>query len=287
MANEVMLVVYLLVCVVVAVFVGKWAMKKEAVALPDGVGGADIAEGAVPERRSRLANMRQRAGAGAATGDDSDEEIKAKKIGKKKLEKLEAKEAKRQDKEAMDALRERRKQQESERENLRKEQDEEKERQRIAQEEEEEREKREIAAKEEADFNKWKDMFSVAGDGSTTMEEEQESQGLLQEFIDYIATRKVVSLEELGAYFGLRAQDVVNRVTSLESMGRITGVLDDRGKFIFITPEEMNEVAKFINLRGRVSIADIAAESNRLIDLKGSSVELPPPSAASAVEAAA
>ena len=72
------------------------------------------------------------------------------------------------------------------------------------------------------------------------------------------------------------------RVVALEQMGRITGVLDDRGKqhscrthhtphgqslasgkFICITPDEMESVKKFICQRGRVSIADLAVESNR------------------------
>lgn len=35
------------------------------------------------------------------------------------------------------------------------------------------------------------------------------------------------------------------------------------GKFICITPDEMESVKKFICQRGRVSIADLAVESNR------------------------
>lgn len=45
------------------------------------------------------------------------------------------------------------------------------------------------------------------------------------------------------------------------------GVIDDRGKFIYITREEMEAVAKFIRQRGRVSLADIAESSNQLIQL--------------------
>jgi hypothetical protein len=74
-----------------------------------------------------------------------------------------------------------------------------------------------------------------------------------------------------------------DRVVALERDGRITGVLDDRGnlvlrglmqhvtrhtshvtgKFICITPDEMESVKQFIRQRGRVSIADLAVESNR------------------------
>lgn len=50
-------------------------------------------------------------------------------------------------------------------------------------------------------------------------------------------------------------------------MQRLSGVIDDRGKFIVITAEEMKDVVKFIRRRGRVNVTDLAAESNKLIDL--------------------
>jgi hypothetical protein len=95
----------------------------------------------------------------------------------------------------------------------------------------------------------------------------------------------------------MRTPDVVNRITTLEQAGRITGVLDDRGtapyvvcfgalwcaalrvlgylmgrvclvgKFIYISPEELDNLAAWIKRRGRVSIADFIAESNKLINL--------------------
>lgn len=45
------------------------------------------------------------------------------------------------------------------------------------------------------------------------------------------------------------------------------GVIDDRGKFISITPEELDSVARFISQRGRVSITELAQASNSLINL--------------------
>ena len=57
------------------------------------------------------------------------------------------------------------------------------------------------------------------------------------------------------------------RLRSLEAMGYVTGVVDDRGKFIFISREEMQAVAKFVQKRGRVRISTLAQESNKLIDL--------------------
>ena len=51
-------------------------------------------------------------------------------------------------------------------------------------------------------------------------------------------------------------------------MGLLTGVMDDRGKFIYISEEELLKVKKFIEQRGRVNIAELAKSSNELINLK-------------------
>ncbi len=45
-------------------------------------------------------------------------------------------------------------------------------------------------------------------------------------------------------------------------------MIDDRGKFIFISQEELEAVATFIKQRGRVSITDLVTSSNTLINLQ-------------------
>lgn len=144
-----------------------------------------------------------------------------------------------------------------------------------AREEEERREAAELAerqarqaAEEKAELDKWQGMFSVEAEGTVEADAQEGSQGLLQDFVDYIKRHKCVVLEDLAAEFGLRAQDAVNRVIALEEMGRITGVMDDRGKFIYISLEEMAAVAEYIRRAGRVSIADLASKSNTLVDLE-------------------
>lgn len=62
-------------------------------------------------------------------------------------------------------------------------------------------------------------------------------------------------------------QDVIDRIRELQQSGRLSGVLDDRGKFIYITQEEYEAVAKFIKQRGRVRISELAESSNKLINL--------------------
>ena len=110
-------------------------------------------------------------------------------------------------------------------------------------------------------------MFTVENEGTVEEEMAEESGGLLLSFIDYIIEKKVVVLEELAVEFNLRTQDAVSRVKSLEQMGRITGVMDDRGKFIYITKQEMEEVAGYINGKGRVGITELAAKSSDFVKL--------------------
>lgn len=126
-------------------------------------------------------------------------------------------------------------------------------------------------AREEAaaalDFEKWKGEFSIDAEG-TTENDAQENQDLLYDFVEYIKKHKCVPLEDLAAEFRLRTQECINRITALESMGRLSGVMDDRGKYIYISLEEMRAVAEYIKREGRVSISHLASKSNQFIDLE-------------------
>ena len=136
-----------------------------------------------------------------------------------------------------------------------------------------EREAAEALAREEEEkrkaeeYDKWKDMFSVDEDGEGAGGDADEDVDLLTKFIVFLKERKVTALEDAAAEFGLRAADAVARVQALEGMGHVTGVIDDRGKFIYISNSELDAVAKFVQKKGRVSISALAQESNKLIDL--------------------
>lgn len=78
----------------------------------------------------------------------------------------------------------------------------------------------------------------------------------------------MVFLEDLASQFNLRTQDAISRVNTLQEAGQLTGVVDDRGKFIYVSREELESVAKFIRQRGRVSIAELVSSSNTLINLQ-------------------
>ena len=66
----------------------------------------------------------------------------------------------------------------------------------------------------------------------------------------------------------LSLQEAISRVHSLQESGELSGVVDDRGKFIYISEEELQAIANFIKQRGRVSIVELVSSSNRLINLQ-------------------
>lgn len=188
------------------------------------------------------------------------------KMGAKKIAKLEAKEQKRLMREQELRDREQRKLKEAKEEEERKKQEEreaEEERKRL---EAEKKERLERERREQEEYMKLKQAFTVDEEGFGELEGE-EKENLLATFIQYIKDAKVVMLEDLAAEFKLKTQQAIERIQELQANGTLTGVIDDRGKFIYISEDELRSVAKFIRQRGRVSITELAENSNRLISL--------------------
>merc|ERR1711974_432154 len=116
--------------------------------------------------------------------------------------------------------------------------------------EEEERVKREEKEKKEhEEYLKLKEAFSVEDEGCDAAEEEDEENMLLN-FINYIKEAKVVKLEDLAAHFKLKTQEAIDRVTTLLADGLLTGVIDDRGKFIYISRESWRRWPSTSSSRG-------------------------------------
>lgn len=149
--------------------------------------------------------------------------------------------------------------------------DAEREAQEAAQEEEIRRVAEERARKEAEEAEKWLKTFTVEAVGEDA-QSQAEGEAMAERIIEYLQRRKIVTLEELAAEFGMRTSDAVTKLQTLEKNGRITGVMDDRGKYIFISREEMKAVAEFIRSRGRIAISELAVKSATLIDLEGRNV---------------
>lgn len=189
------------------------------------------------------------------------------KLSKKEIQKLQKKQEKQRIQEAMKQEREAREQRRAQQEA--KEEEEEEKRRQIeeARKEEERKKKEEEENKEKEEYNKWKDMFTVdeAGD---KQEEDLEYENKLQQFIEYIELRKVVLFEDLAAEFSLTSKDVIDRIQRLQESGRLQGITDDRGKFIHITEQEYEAVARYIKTKGRVNRSDLLMECNKLVRLQ-------------------
>lgn len=228
----------------------------------------------VPRPASRpQAESSQAADSGSESEEDEDEEeggrpVKLTKKAAKKAAKEEAREAER-------AAREARERKTSAYDERRKKRDEERERQEQLQEEEARRaaEERQRAIDEEA--AKWMGTISVDEEGTGDLEASEQGQTLLNQFVEYIKARKMVPLEELATEFKMRSSDVIDRIRGLEAMGRLTGLMDERGKYIFISPEEMKAVAEYIHRQGRVRISQLAQQSSSLVDLQPRSTMVP------------
>jgi len=60
------------------------------------------------------------------------------------------------------------------------------------------------AEKDAAEFDQWKDMFTVSAAGVAAPDDEAESQEQLEEFVRHIQKRKVVVLDEVAAMFKIK-----------------------------------------------------------------------------------
>merc|ERR1712187_985435 len=75
------------------------------------------------------------------------------------------------------------------------------------------------------------------------------------------------NLEDIAAEFRMKTTAAIDRLEQLEKLGHLSGIFDDRGKYVYITKEEMAGVADWLKSRGRINRADLVAACNRIIRL--------------------
>lgn len=207
-------------------------------------------------------------GSGNEANDEADEKPSTPdfKMGAKKRAKLAAKSEKKAQREAAEREREERKKREQLLQEERDKQYEKEKAEELKQEEAERKAREEKEKREYEEYLKMKEAFSVEEEGYD-QEIKEDEENLLAQFLQYIKQNKVVVLEDLAAYFNLKTASVIERIQELQATGSLTGVIDDRGKFIYISQEELEAVAKFVRQRGRISITELAENSNCLINL--------------------
>jgi hypothetical protein len=130
------------------------------------------------------------------------------------------------------------------------------------------REEREAREREQqAEYDQWIKSFTIEDEGVAAPKNAPDN-SIVGRFVRTIKNRKVVNLEDLSSEFSLRTDDIVKRINDLQGLGQLSGVFDDRGKYIYITQEELEEVVKYIDGQGRVSIRQLARACNRIIRLE-------------------
>eukprot|EP01022_Parablepharisma_sp_SALTPOND_P018940 TRINITY_DN3164_c2_g1_i1.p1 TRINITY_DN3164_c2_g1~~TRINITY_DN3164_c2_g1_i1.p1 ORF type:complete len:1215 (+),score=110.64 TRINITY_DN3164_c2_g1_i1:8004-11648(+) len=200
--------------------------------------------------------------------DDEDviegqEELSKREIAKliKKKEKEKRKRAQEAERAEREAKLEQKRQYQSEKYRKREEE-------RLAREMEEKKLEEEQKKKEEEEYAQWKMDFTVDQVGAEADEDEAESQSKLAEFMQYVTCHKVVHLNDLAAEFSMATTSIIDRIKDLEKDGRLTGIMDDRGKYIYISPEEFKALGEFIKKVGRINKVDLVRECNKIIKLK-------------------
>lgn len=139
--------------------------------------------------------------------------------------------------------------------------------------EEEEARREAAAAKAKAEeeaalqeqYDEWSGSFETTEQGAENEGEGTDSK--LSAFVERIEQKKVVLLSDLSIEFGLSSQAAVDRVKQLEEEGTITGVIDDRGKFIYVSADELKKIADMVRRRGRISVSELVREINSIVDL--------------------
>lgn len=114
------------------------------------------------------------------------------------------------------------------------------------------------------------DMFSVEEEGKNKMSEDEEKrkvEALNQELVAVLRKNKLSLLEDLSHKFKLSTKDLVSKIQELEKASSISGIFDERGKYLVIENDEWQSIKNYITVRGRVKKTDIMTECAKLIKI--------------------
>lgn len=197
-------------------------------------------------------------------GNNNENNTQRVRRGKKYLEKMRRKEEKRAANKALAEQREEQRLRDEERWRLederRKEEREEEKRLQMAIEER----RREKERQELEEYQQWRKLMMLEEAGDAYLDEET-FEKRSDELLAYVVEHKSVSIQEVAAEFGVKPADIVEKLKEFEKTGRLTGVFDERGSYVYITPDEFAAVAKLISEQGRLSLKDITRLANTVI----------------------
>jgi hypothetical protein len=84
----------------------------------------------------------------------------------------------------------------------------------------------------------------------------------VQEWVDEMKDTRTVLMTEMATSFKLPEEKVVQRIQELIKEGRVAGVMEDNGRFIFIAEDELHSIAESLIERGSLSLTDVAVVCN-------------------------
>jgi len=127
------------------------------------------------------------------------------------------------------------------------------------QEEEKQREKaEEMRREEDAVYSKWKDSFQVLAKGEIA----NTKVSLGSQITELAKQKRFLTLEEISNKFDVNTKEARTSIQELVSNGTLTGIFDDQGKFIYITEDELDQLASQLNERGRFEATTVARICN-------------------------
>ena len=131
---------------------------------------------------------------------------------------------------------------------------------------EEEKDKLEKEKKEQEEYEKWKEFLTLE-DSGTKLEEEKDEENLLEKFLSFIKLRKTVNIEDIAMRFDLSNKACIERINSLIESNMLKGVIDDRGKFLFIEDKEVEDLLSCISKKGHFTRGDLIESFSDIIRL--------------------
>jgi hypothetical protein len=186
------------------------------------------------------------------------------RMGRKRYEKLRRKEAARSQRQAFLAAQEEREKERQRRDAIEEEERMEAEEKRL------EAEKEALRKKEEED-KEWLAKMSVEAAGCERDAAESNPNGEadeMQELISFLSSQPIVPLEFLSGKFAsfrhLQPTEIADRLRRLEVHG-LLGVVDDRGRYVSLRPEQVDALRNTIVRAGRITVPNLLRETNRIL----------------------
>lgn len=134
--------------------------------------------------------------------------------------------------------------------------------------EERRKEEHKRLVQEERVYSQWKGKISVQARGGGPEGESDANADSVRDRIEaFVKMHKVVTLEETAAEVSLGPRKTKTILEGLQKSGRVPGVFDDRGKFVYVTAQELELIAEFIENKGRIDVRELAKECNQLLKL--------------------